>query len=275
MTWIRTDCYTPTNIRRETEQESLSLEVHVTSTNSEGEQESSIGNNSSSISYRRCPLHKHIRNKAWLAVTSHIREHPSHIGRQNRVGWSSLILAIYHNAPLEVIAEMLALLSPDEQNRLLSTPVPNGARLSLHFAARFSHELELFKLLVEPYPLALAVPSTDGSRPLDRAIYYSKDAKILQYLEQETKQQVLLINNEKLRHFIMDCCQECWSKQQQQQQQQQQRGTAGSKEDKNLQFILNLYGYSKEREMINLFRNVLSYVGIPRGRQDTNYPYCY
>jgi hypothetical protein len=271
MSWLPTGLNN--NIRHLTGEESLSLKVHETKTsyNNEGEQESSFGTN------RCCPLHKHIRNKVWTAVMSHIREHPSHIGWQNRVGWSSLILAIYHSAPLEVIAEMLALLSPDEQNRLLSTPVPNGARLTLHFAARFCHELEIFKVLVEPYPLALAVPSTDGSRPLDRAIYYSKDANILQYLEQETKQQVLSINNEKLRHFIMKCCQECWSKQQQQQQEQQQQqqgGTAGSNEDKNLQFIVNLYGYSKEREMINLFRDVLSYVGIPRGRQDTNHPNC-
>lgn len=272
MTWIRTDCYTPTSssptLRRRVEesgQEESSSFVEV------------FSNDESTCSQpppvRCCPLHKHIRNKAWSAVTAYMREHPSDISHQNRVGWSSLVLAIYHDAPTEIIAHMLA--HAEERNKLLSTPVPNGARLALHFAARFSKDLEIFKLLVEAYPLALAVPSTDGNRPLDRAIYYRKEVKILKYLQDETKQQVLLINNEQLRQIVLECCGNCWStilrnnsgNWHHWQQQQVPR-----LKDEDLQFVLQFYGYTKEREMDSLFRNVLSYVGIPQGRSMSNYP---
>eukprot|EP00980_Cylindrotheca_fusiformis_P030765 scaffold25406_cov117-Cylindrotheca_fusiformis.AAC.4 len=257
MTWIRADCFTPTSSslrRAETEEDSSCTVLMIVD----------FDNQEPRQVHQRCSLHKHIRNKAWSAVAAHIRDHPCDISKHNRVGWSSLVLALYHNAPVEVIADMLSLVQPDERHRLLSTPVPTGGRLSLHFAARFAQDLEVFKILVEPYPLALAVPSTDGNRPLDRAIYYRQDAQILQYLQDQTKKQLRLINNDKLRQVVLECCDTCWTR-------QQQVGFVARGKDEHFQFVLQFYGYTKEREMIGLFENVLSYVGIPPGRTMT-YP---
>ncbi|KAL3937735.1 MAG: hypothetical protein SGBAC_007215 [Bacillariaceae sp.] len=190
---------------------------------------------------------------------------PHHIGQLNRMGWSSLILAVYHDAPVFLIAEILSLISEHERRALLSTPVPNGARLCLHFCARFSTNVETFRLLVEAYPLALVVPSADGNRPLDRAIYYHKDTQILRYLEETTKKQMAFIDNIKLRRVILDACALQLIR-------MQRLSMLNNKPfilqvDDKTKFVLGIFGYAKERAMIGLFWEILSYVGIPTGRQ--------
>ncbi|CAJ1959677.1 unnamed protein product [Cylindrotheca closterium] len=288
MTWPRTGCYTPTQLRH-VEENGIHDAVVVSSdavlklatlgyaetsdymavSDSYAEQYySSNSPNSANQSNNRlmkCPLHKHIRNKAWPTVSTFIQKNPQQIGQLNRMGWSSLILAVYHDAPVSVIAEMLSLLTPDERRALLSTPVPNGARLCLHFCARFSSNVETFRLLVEAYPLALVVPSADGNRPLDRAIYYHKDTEILRYLEETTKKQLAFIDNIELRRVILDACALQWNRMQ----------SSNNKPfhfilpvvDDKTRFVMDIFGYAKEREMIGLFWEILSYVGIPAGRQ--------
>jgi hypothetical protein len=171
------------------------------------------------------------------------------------MGWSSLVLAIYHSAPVEFIAEMLNLISEKEQEALLSKRVPNGSRLCLHFAARYSDNIEVFKLLIEPHPSALLAKSTDGSRPVDRAIYYRKDCRILEYLSNATDKEMILANNQKLRRLIIQCCEKNWMR-------RRQALSSIASVDEN-DFILVLYGYLSEREMMGVFWNTLSYVGAP------------
>ena len=211
-------------------------------------------------SKRRCPLHKEIRNAAksglWQRVLSQIEQDPSQICQHNRVGWSSLILAIYHSAPIEIIATMLALVSAEERKILLSTPVPNGSRLCLHFATRFSSNLEVIKILTDPYPRALIAKSTDGVTPLDRAVYYRKDPDILNWLKSETQKQKDIYEleryNRKLRSVVMHCC--------------ESRCAFQFRESHDLKngphFVVRVYSYMYEREMIGMFSEILSYVGV-------------
>jgi len=252
MNWIRYDLFTPLNLgKREISNTTKARMSNSTFYQKETDTESCP------LPRVRCPVHKHIRDHSWSTVKSIIRNDASQISLKNRVGWSSLILAVYHSAPVEVIAEMLALVSEKKRILLLSTPVPNGNRLCLHFAARFADNLEVVKLLTEPYPLALILLSTDGNRPLDRAMYYGKDNSILHYLETATKQEELRVDNQKLRHVIILCCQKFYNENTQ------------DKKESSIHFIVELYRYSREREMIGLFWNVLSYVGIPRRRRSS------
>jgi hypothetical protein len=203
---------------------------------------------------KKCPpLQRHIRSRSWPLVMSQIRKDPSQICQHNRVGWSSLILAIYHSAPPEIIRKMISLVSSDDRRILLSTPVPNGSRVCLHFATRFSSSLEVIQLLTESYPRALVVKSTDGVTPLDRAIYYRKDNEILSWLEAATRQEQMLyekeVYNKKLRDLIVKCCESRWAE-------------IRDNSDIGEEFFVQVYGYAREREMIGLFWNVLSYVGV-------------
>jgi hypothetical protein len=222
---------------------------------------------------KRCPLHKHIRTQNWSSVMSQMRFDPSLIARRNGVGWSSLILAIYHGAPIDVIAEMLHLcdnINKEEEDdssllSLLSQTVPTGDRLCLHFATRFCTSLEVLKLLTEPYPRALLRKSTDGATPLDRAIYYRKDKAILKWLETATKEEEAVYEleqyNVNLKRQIQDAC-----------ELNRVRGYANDNNEvqqrhhqqlsEKAKFVVKVYTYTKEREMIGLFDNVMSYVGV-------------
>jgi len=157
-----------------------------------------------------CPLHKMIRQRQWSDVIRWMQRDPTQILVQNSQGWSSMTLSLYHSAPADVVTVMLSLLTPSEQIRLLSTPIPNGSRLCLHFAARYATDIETIQQLTESYPDALLVPSEDGILPIDRAIYYRKDASILHYLEQRTKQQRTIEHlrqyNCQLRLTVILCC---------------------------------------------------------------------
>jgi len=205
----------------------------------------------------RCPLHKHIRKHVWQLVLSTMQHDPSQICQQNSVGWSSLILAIYHSAPFEIIAAMFTLTSCKERTSLLSTPVPNGLRLCLHFATRYSSDLDVIQLVTECYPHALLVKSNDGVTPLDRAIYYRKDALIVSWLDTKTTAQKTIYEidryNEKLRDEVVNCCESRWSE-----IASNEYPSSGNNGD----FIAQVYGFSKERAMIALFVDILSYVGI-------------
>jgi len=216
-----------------------------------------FSDSSSAIPIKRCALHKNIRSHYWPVVLTLMHQDPSQICRQNSVGWSSLTLAIYHLAPLEIISAMLALVSYEEKASLLSTPVPNGSRLCLHFASRYSCDLEIIKLITESYPHALLVKSTDGVTPLDRAVYYRKDVLILNWLETTTQAQKVIyeINryNQRLRDVIVECCESRWS---------EIGGNDTISATSSVDFIAQVFGYAKERAMISLFWDVLSYVGI-------------
>jgi hypothetical protein len=228
MNWIRGDCYEP-GISQE--------EDYI------------------SIPRKRCPLHKLIRNRRWSEVTDLYRRDPSQINRINGHGWSSLTLALYHMAPVDIITEMLSLLSPGEQTALMSSPVPNGSRLCLHFAARYSDNLEVMKLLTEAYPAALLITSDDGVTPLERAVYYRKDAQILHYLERATKKHQDLVTlhkyNKKLRYTIVMACEKS-----------RNYNHSFFVEGHDQGLALELYEYCKDREMIGLFWNMLGYVGV-------------
>lgn len=208
---------------------------------------------------KRCPLHKAIRNRQWSVVSGIIQTDPSQIGTTNGHGWSSMTLAIYHFAPLDTISEMLSLLSPQEQAKILSTPVPNGSRLCLHFAARYASNLETIMLLTEAYPAALLVASDDSVIPLERANYYRKDADILRYLELATKKQQDLVNlqkyNKSLRHTVLLACERYRND-------QHPNNYYLEEADGNCLVACELYRYCKDREMIGLFWNVLGYVGV-------------
>jgi hypothetical protein len=212
---------------------------------------------SSTLKSQTCPLQKHIRNHSWPLVLSQIKQDPSQICHHNRVGWSSLILAIYHSAPPEIISEMLCLISYKERKTLLSTPVPNGSRLCLHFATRYSSNLEVIISLTEPYPRAVLAKSDDGVTPLDRAIYYRKDKEILNWLEAETQKQKESYEkecyNQKLRAIVVECCQSRWL---------EVCDDDDNKPTNGAELVVQMYGYAKEREMISLFWSVLSYVGV-------------
>jgi len=205
----------------------------------------------------RCALHKHIRKHFWPEVLSSMKQDPSQICRHNSVGWSSLILAIYHSAPIDIISAMLTLVSREERASLLSTPVPNGSRLCLHFASRYCSDLEVIKLITESYPHALLVKSTDGVTPLNRAVYYRKDVLILNWFETETRAQSILYEikryNERLRKIVVQCCETRWLK-------ISDHDTVRSTNAGD--FVAQVYGFAKERAMIGLFWDVLSYVGV-------------
>ena len=306
--WVRGDCYefsdSPTTTAAATTTTTTSnsstdtIIVHCTKHNAAA---------TTTTTNRCCPLHKHIRNRSWTdQVLPLIKKDPSLIMITNRVGWSSLILAIYHCAPVDVIAEMLALVTNKERINLLSTPVPNGSRLCLHFVARFSDNLEVYKLITEPYPKALVVMSDDGNKPYDRALYYRKNNDILQYLETSTKREMVHVQNIKLRQVVLECCHKYWllssssvssssslpvlsSKFQQQQKQQllllQETTTRRNNNNNNnnnnsistddddeeeevvvvveeeINFIVNLYSYLREREMDGIFKEILSFIG--------------
>ena len=175
----------------------------------------------------KCPIHPRIRQRKWSEVTRVMKQNPSHyILQQNSQGWSSMTLCLYHSAPLEVISEMISLLSVEDQRTLLSTRIPNGSRVCLHFAARYATNVETLQVLTEAFPPALLMASDDGILPVDRAIYYRKDAAILHYLEQRTKQQrnVQLLKqfNTSLRYTVILACEHFHRQQPQRQQQQQQ-----------------------------------------------------
>ena len=128
-------------------------------------------------------------------------------------------------------------------------------------------------MLVEAYPLALVVPSADGNRPLDRAIYYHKETEILRYLEESTKKQLAFIDNIKLRRVVLDACALQWNRIQRMKRvaegndEEEKMKLMQSNMDDKTKFVLDIYGYAKEREMIGMFWEILSYVGIPAGRQ--------
>ena len=112
-------------------------------------------------------------------------------------------------------------------------------------------------LITESYPKALIAKSTDGVTPLDRAIYYRQDKLILSWLEAKTKIQKTIyeINryNQRLRYEVVKCCELRWL----------EIGDNDSISSSNIgDFIAQVYGYSKERAMIGLFWDILSYVGI-------------
>jgi hypothetical protein len=162
-----------------------------------------------------------------------------------------MTLCLYHSAPTDVISEMLTLVPPSDQKTLLSTPIPNGSRLCIHFAARYANDLETIKLLTEAYPSALLVPSDDGILPVDRAIYYRKDATILKYLETMTKQQrnveQLQQYNATLRYAVLLAC-----------KQQHDHGN----DPESIRLVHDLYDYCHKREMMGIVWNMLSYVGV-------------
>lgn len=205
----------------------------------------------------RCPLHKNIRSHRWPTVATLMHHDPSQICRHNSVGWSSLTLAIYHLAPPEIISAMLALISHDQRASLLSTPVPNGKRLCLHFASRYARDLEVIRLIAESYPHALLVKSNDGVTPLDRAVYYRKDGEILSWLGKKTEAQKAIYEieryNRRLRDVVVECCEVRWAN---------IGDRDGISEDNAVDFVSQVYGFAKERAMIALFWDVLSYVGI-------------
>jgi len=167
------------------------------------------------------------------------------------------MLAIYHSAPIEIVVAMFNLITRKERDSLLSTPVPNGSRLCLHFASRYCSDLEVIKLITESYPPALLVQSTDGVTPLDRAIYYRKDESIVNWFESETRAQRIIYEleryNERLRDEVVKCCEARWL-------------TIGNRDTVRSTdtggFVCQVYGYAKERAMIGLFWDVLSYVGV-------------
>ena len=213
---------------------------------------------------KRCVIHKPIRNRQWTEVRKLMREDPSQLVKTNDHGWSSLVLSIYHIAPIDIISEMMSLLSPENLVAMLSTPVTSGARLCLHFAARYTDNVEVIKLLTEAYPPALLATSSDGLTPLNRAVYYRKDASIIQYLEQATRKQQnfdrLQKFNQQLRYTVLLACEkkskmiECPD--------QESCNTFCDELNESNALTLELYRYCKDREMISLFGNVLSYVGV-------------
>jgi ankyrin repeat protein len=151
---------------------------------------------------------------------------------------------------------------------LLSTPVTSGSRLCLHFAARYTDNVEVIKLLTEAYPPALLATSTDGLTPLNRAVYYRKDASIIQYLEQATQRQQnfdrLQKYNQQLRYTVLLACEKstilCGRTTDDDSSSSEDTLVDESNESNAL--TRKLYRYCKEREMISLFGNVLSYVGV-------------
>jgi len=205
----------------------------------------------------RCVLHKHIRKHTWPLVLTTMKEDPSQICRHNSVGWSSLMLSIYHQAPIYIILAMFNLITRKDRDSLLSTPVPNGSRLCLHFASRYCSDLEVIKLIPESYPPALLVQSTDGVTPLERAIYYRKDESILNWFDSKTRAQKIIYEleryNQRLRDEVVKCCEVRWLM-------IDDRETVRSADTGG--FIGQVYGYAKERAMIGLFWDVLSYVGV-------------
>ena len=256
--------YTPTS----TDTTSTSAEIQVQRTTDTVED---YWNGDGMVKKRKhCPIHKLIRSQNWPAVIELAKRNPSLITEVNGVGWSSLILAIYHMAPTEVIAEMLDSLAiydagNDTENnantaeRLLSQTVPTGNRLCLHFATRFCSSLDVLQLLVDAYPRALLHKSDDGSTPLDRAVYYRKDKSILKWLESATKAEQSIYDleeyNHQLRNMIWKAC-----KVNHIYYRRHQRSPVNSE----TQFVLGLFSYTKEREMIGLFQTVISYVGVRR-----------
>ena len=206
---------------------------------------------------KRCPLHKPIRDHDWSEVSRLIRVDPLQIIKANGCGWSSMTLALYHGAPVNIISDMLSFLSHKDQTALLSMKVPNGSRVCLHFAARYACHLEVIKLLTEAYPYALLLVSDDGVTPLDRAIYYRKDTEILRYLEVATKKQRNLANlkeyNDKLRLTVLMACER--------HRNDIPSGTCINPEDYP-RLPSELYRYCKGREMIGLFWEMLEYVGV-------------
>merc|ERR1719254_176730 len=114
MNWIRYDLFTPLNLdKREISNSTKTKAQMLSNTSTVYQKETGYCSESCSSLPRqvvtRCPVHKHIRNHSWSTVKSIIRNDTSQITVRNRVGWSSLILAVYHAAPVEVIAEMLSL----------------------------------------------------------------------------------------------------------------------------------------------------------------------
>lgn len=199
--------------------------------------------NDKDVPFRRCRLHRDIRNHKWETVKKTIELDPTTVREYNRFGWSSLLLAIYHQAPEWVIQIMLT--QESDNTDLLSTQLPNGSRLCLHFAARYSDNLEVFKLLVEGFPSATLIPSTDGSLPVERARFYQKDPSIVNYLQKEmTAEQTrrdLQRYNRKLQFTVLLCL---------------EHASVGS------ELVQKVYEYAKEREMPSLIQQIVGYVGV-------------
>ena len=333
MNWIRTDCYearttlTTTagsvggvdgglRLRSDSEHGAEDDDCHQHYYSSWQQQPPTALESQTRRRTGKCPIHPLIRHRKWSEVTRVMKQDPSnYILQQNGQGWSSMTLCLYHSAPLEVISEMISLLSIDDQHTLLSTRIPNGSRVCLHFAARYATEVETIQVLTEAFPSALLMASDDGILPVDRAIYYRKDAAILHYLEQRTKQQrnVQLLKqfNTSLRYTVLLACEHYHHHQPQQQPQPQQWGDGsppnhhgncqsvvqhsqdgfiagrrgifgipklviiGSREidedekqllprqqEQDLWLVKELYNYCKEREVMGMFWNVLSFVGV-------------
>lgn len=202
----------------------------------------------------RCPLHNSIRHHKWDEVLHLIDQQPDWIRRRNRMGWSSLILAVYHQAPTAVIERILRPTPSTNNSDLLALPVPNGSRLCLHFAARYTDDLATLQSIVEGYPAALLQPSADGVRAVERAQYYDKSFH--SYLVTATAQEQARADrhqyNQRLRRMVALCCaRRCCSGGVQQQQ-----------TPKDLELVLQLYRFAKEREQHCLFGAVLEYVGV-------------
>jgi len=212
----------------------------------------------------RCPLHKEIRQKEWPVVLERVRKDSSLIFIMNSVGWSSLTLAIYHGAPPELIMEMLALSPSQDLHKLLSTPIPTGRRLVLHFAVRFCKTLEVIQAIAEPHRRALLHKSEDGVTPLDRARYYRQDASILDWLtratEQEERKWLRQKQNKRLQQEVRCCCHILYKS--------GDRQEFPSQLDDGARFVVSLFSYMEEREMKLLFEEILAYVGIPEWRAD-------
>jgi len=238
---------------------------------------------------RRSPVHKQIREKNWSVVSRQIRNDPSLISDINGVGWSSLTLAVYHKAPTYIIAEMLEFADHHDNNNeecefsysfndginnnnnqkkttevLLSKSVTSGNRLCLHFAACYCDSLEVVQILAEAWPRALLHKSRDGYTPLDRAKHYDKDDKMLNWLEERTKEEkqtyALEQYNCLLKQCVLNACEEHYT-------QKIIRGLGRPTAtfrllEGDIQFVVDLYIWTKEREMIGLFQSIMSWVGV-------------
>jgi hypothetical protein len=175
--------------------------------------------------------------------------------------------------------------SPRERTDLLSRALPNGRRLCLHFAARYSDDLHIIRLLVTAYPPALLLRSDDGGTALDRAKFYQKDTAIIDYLERATtaeQDRVSLSSyNRTMRATVVWCCSVLNTNNNSKNHVHDDNdanddddndnnkgdGDNNNKDDddnNNIVFVSRLYQHAKEREMPGLFRTVLDYVGVHR-----------
>jgi hypothetical protein len=222
---------------------------------------------------RTCPLHKVIRSRRWERVHDMVDRDPKTVRQCNRHGWSSLLLAIYHRAPDWILQSMIQSQSssPRDRSELLSRALPNGRRLCLHFAARYSDDLHIIQQLVTAYPPALLLRSDDGGTALDRAKFYQKDTAIIDYLQRATTAEQdrvdLLSYNRTLRATVVWCCSLLNANNSKDDNDDNNNGNGNEDNDddnNNIVFVSRLYQHAKEREMPGLFRTVLDYVGVHR-----------